>query len=264
MANPPLWQIQEGASIPILATAIHDGHAIRDSLHDYLHITPEERYREEDPHTGTWAKAADSWIVVNRSRFEVDLNRSPEKAVYRTRKDAWGLKVWSTDLPDDELATSLAIYDDFHTQANALITRLIHRFGRIVVLDIHSYCHRRDGPYAPPAPQNETPDVNIGTSNMDRTYWAPVVEGFRDAFSELKVNGNLLYVDENVRFLGGHFARWIHDNFPKRACVLSIELKKIFMDEWTGEADYEMIDALGQALQQVSTVMLQGLNQVEA
>jgi hypothetical protein len=30
--------------------------------------------------------------------------------------------------------------------------------------------------------------------------------------------------------------------------VLSVEVKKFFMDEWTGEADEELLDAIGIAL----------------
>jgi hypothetical protein len=44
-------------------------------------------------------------------------------------------------------------------------------------------------------------------------------------------------VRENVRFLGGHLTRWVSDTFPDRACALAIDVKKIYMDEWTGRID---------------------------
>ena len=53
---------------------------------------------------------------------------------------------------------------------------------------------------------------------------------------------------ENIKFQGGQFARWIHQQYPQNACVLSIEIKKFFMDEWTGMGDPVQIQALKSAL----------------
>jgi hypothetical protein len=57
-----------------------------------------------------------------------------------------------------------------------------------------------------------------------------------------------LDVRENVKFFGGQFPRWIHDNFPETVCALAIEVKKFFMNEWTGELDLRQHAALGDAL----------------
>jgi hypothetical protein len=57
-----------------------------------------------------------------------------------------------------------------------------------------------------------------------------------------------LDVRENVRFRGGHFSKWVHERFPDSACVLAIEFKKTFTDEWTGHADRARIAWLGRAL----------------
>ena len=53
---------------------------------------------------------------------------------------------------------------------------------------------------------------------------------------------------ENVRFEGRHLARWVHENYGDVGCALAIELKKVFMDEWTGELDLERMSQLGDAL----------------
>ena len=51
-----------------------------------------------------------------------------------------------------------------------------------------------------------------------------------------------LDVRENIRFAGpGHFARWVQMEFPKDVCVISIEVKKFYMDEWTGEIDLKIL-----------------------
>ena len=40
---------------------------------------------------------------------------------------------------------------------------------------------------------------------------------------------------ENVVFEGRSLAWWVHDRYPRVGCVLALEFKKTFMDEWTGE-----------------------------
>jgi hypothetical protein len=60
--------------------------------------------------------------------------------------------------------------------------------------------------------------------------------------------GRRLDVRENVKFFGGQLARWIHDSFPHSVCALAIEVKKFFMNEWTGKLDSTQHHAIGQAL----------------
>jgi N-formylglutamate deformylase len=86
-------------SSPLLATAIHDGHDIRQGIGNYLNIDESERLREEDPCTGFFTDISESRIVVNTSRFEVDVNRPRDGAVYSNPEQAWGLNVWKEDVP---------------------------------------------------------------------------------------------------------------------------------------------------------------------
>jgi cardiolipin synthase A/B len=46
-----------------------------------------------DPFTAQLARVAPTRLIALRSRFEVDLNRPRERAVYRGPADAWGLEV---------------------------------------------------------------------------------------------------------------------------------------------------------------------------
>ncbi len=259
-----LWQLQESDELPLLATAIHDGHAMRPEVARACALDAATRRREEDPHTGTWARTAPTWLVVNRSRFEVDLNRPRNQAIYHTPGDAWGLTVWQQPLDADVVARSLRGYDDFYTQATALVGRLVQHFGQVVVYDLHTYCHRRDGPHAPPAPQEANPDINVGTGTMGndaRRAWAPVVETFMAAMraADVETTGRRLDVRENVRFRGGNLARWLHTTFPQQVCVLSIEVKKRFMDEWSGTADDTMVAALADAIRATIPAVLDRL-----
>jgi hypothetical protein len=108
-ADRPPWQIVRGDG-PIITTAIHAGHDVRPELADYLAISEEQRRREEDPLTGFWTTVGDSSVLVFRSRFEVDMNRSRNAAIVRDPESAWGLNVW-TDIPPAEiLERSLSEY----------------------------------------------------------------------------------------------------------------------------------------------------------
>ncbi len=205
--------------------------------------------REEDPHTATWATVAPTQIIGTRSRFEVDLNRPREKAVYQTPADAWGLRVWHTALTDELLQRSLDEYDQFYETVGKLVTRMVQREGRVAVLDLHTYNHHRSGPEAPFEDSTLNPQVNIGTGTMDRSRWGTVVDRFIADLQKFDFPGGRLDVRENVKFRGGHFGKWIHEHFPTSVCVLSIEFKKFFMDEWTGIANEHMVEAIRKSLE---------------
>ena len=206
------------------------------------------RLREEDPYTAKWTEVAPIRVVGLRSRFEVDLNRPRERAVYREPSDAWGLDLWEAPPPDDLVQRSLAEYDAFYRFMHTLLERVGRDNGCFVVYDLHSYNHRREGPDGPPADAGENPQVNVGTGTMDRERWGPIVDRFIATVRSHPFPGGPLDVRENVKFRGGNFARWAHQTFPDSGCVLAIEFKKFFMDEWTGEPDENAIAAIREAL----------------
>lgn len=232
--SDPLWNVTTAQS-SLIATAIHDGHGLRSDVAALMALPESERLREEDPYTGKWTAVAPSRIVALRSRFEVDLNRPRDKAVYRRPEDAWGLQMWSAEPDENHVARSLAAYDAFYRQIRAVFSAAEERHQSFVVFDIHSYNHRRGGPQASPEDPEANPEVNIGTGTMVRERWAPLVDGFIRDLRSFDFGGRSLDVRENVRFRGGFMSQWTHENFPKGGCVLAIEFKKFFMNEWTGE-----------------------------
>lgn len=249
---------------PVIATAIHEGHEVRPELEGLLALDEAQRLREEDPFTGEWTVVAPTQVVGRRSRFEVDLNRPRDGAVYVTPEQSWGLQVWKQPLPPDVLERSLAEYDAFYQGLGKLLEGYAQRYGKFVVYDLHTYNHRRDGLDAPPADPAKNPEVNLGTGTMQpgrRDQWAGVVEAFMGAMRQGDpLNGRSLDVRENVKFKGGYFAKWIHARFPDAACVLSIEFKKVFMDEWTGEANRAAIEQLKRALAATVPGVLEALS----
>jgi hypothetical protein len=243
-----LWTCARGIS-PIVATAIHEGSSTREALRARYSINISERLREEDPYTEFTIRDVPNRIIFHRSRFEVDINRNRNGAVYTDPEQAWGLNVWNGILPDDEVRASLQVHDAYYEMLSQYLQDIKRQFGRFVVLDIHSYNHRRNGPDADPSPQDEAPDVNIGTSSMDRQRWAPVVDSLITHFRSFTIGDKPLDVQENIAFQGrGEQTRFIHSNFQSDGCAIAVEFKKIFMDEWTGDADLKVLLQLRHAV----------------
>lgn len=234
---------------PVITAALHAGHELRSSLRPLCALDSAARLREEDPYTELIADVGTSMIVVRRSRFEVDLNRPREHAIYERPVDAWGLRIWSEPLPETERALSLAFYDDFYREAARLLDRTVSAHGGAVVFDVHSYNHRRGGPSADPGDPAGNPEVNLGTGTIDRRLWAGLLADTRACCSDAGFD-----VRENVRFRGGHFASWAHDRFEGSVAVLALEFKKTFMDEWTGEVDAPRLETLRSALAECARV----------
>ena len=235
------------ASLPLVATAIHAGHDLRPEVEGQIAIDESARLREEDPFTDRIIEGAGRRVVVNRSRFEVDLNRGRDEAVYRATDETWGLDLWKGQLPDGLVRRSLELYDAFYAQLAAYLDGLAEK-GPFVVLDVHSYNHRRRGPRAPAASSVANPEVNVGTGSLDRDRWAPVVDALIAALAATEVRGEPLDVRENVRFTGANLARWVHARYPRTGCAVALEFKKTFMDESTGRVDEEHLQDLAVAV----------------
>ena len=233
----------------VITAAIHDGHDLRPEVASIMKLDDAGRLREEDPWTGEIAKISDTRIIGHRSRFEVDLNRAEEEAVYRRPEDAWGLDVWEREPSDEIVEDSLALYDQFNREVFELLDESVEQFGKVILFDLHSYNHRRNGPNADPADPLENPEINVGTGHINHAIFRPVIDTFIETLSSQPFQGRTLDVRENIKFRGGNFARRIHQRYPDTVCVLAVEFKKVFMDEWTGVVDEgvlgELVEAMG-------------------
>lgn len=253
--------IQERKS-PFIAAAIHDGHFIPPTFMAMMQLQEHERMREEDPYTAYMANLPVNTIRVDTSRFLVDLNRSRTHCIYRQPEDAWGLEVWNESMSKQKEEALLNYYDFFYTRLNTLIQQVIQSHGCFVVLDIHSYNHRRSNPDEE-APADENPEINIGTiHNLPK--WKPLIKQFIDFLSQSNVKGHRPDVRENVKFKGGYFSKWICEHYGNAGCVLSIEFKKTFMDEWTGRVDIDHLLDIQLALKDSLAVLKTALQQTAA
>lgn len=235
---PPAWWIVQRGDDPIIATAIHDGHALGTMAAATMALPEDQRLREEDPHTGQAIVDVPNHVIALRSRFEADLNRAVDAAVYMDPSQCWGLQVWRTP-PDAALEQALRDYHrGFYRMLGELLDEIVERHGRFVLLDVHSYNHRRDGPDAPHTAPDAAPDINIGTFSMPRDHWSFLLDPLMASMRGFDFNGRRLDVRENIAFQGkGELARFVHERYPKAGCAIALEFKKFYMDEWAGTPD---------------------------
>lgn len=234
-----LLKTKKGNSL-LVATAIHNGHRMRPELLPYCKLSETERLREEDPFTASWITVCENQIQVLPSRFEIDINRPREKAVYINPQDAWGLDVWGGTLPPHIIEKSLQRYDEIYSELATYFDSLLAIHNRIIVYDLHSYNHRREG-FDKYAPVEENPEVNIGTNNINKDVWAPVIDTLITSMKHYNFEGRYLSVGENIKFKGGYFGQWLQERYADRVCPIAIEFKKFFMNEWTGKANQSQL-----------------------
>lgn len=247
--DDPDWDLVIGEG-PVIAAAVHDGHDMRESLLPHLAIDEDQRRREEDPLTGLLTSVGDVRLRVRASRFQVDLNRPRERALSTDPADTWGIRFWKGPLPQEELDRSLAVHARFYRMMHALIDAQLERWGCALLLDIHSYNHRRKGTYAEPADPAANPDIDLGVTTLDRTRWGSVVKRFGEALRSTHAGGRVPDVRENVRYPdGGHFPECLYAHYGAPLCAITLEYKKIYMDEWTAQADIDVVEAFRSGLE---------------
>ena len=251
--NGRWWTVQRGGG-PVVATAIHDGHDLRPEIADAMRLSDSERLREEDPFTGQAILDVPTHVIAHRSRFEFDLNRAAHEAVYLTNEQSWGLDVWRTPPEPGLVERSLAIHAAYYAMLGQLLDTVAGQHERFVLIDVHSYNHRRDGPDGAPTAQEAAPDINIGTFSMPRDQWAWLLDPLIEEMRAFDFNGRKLDVRENIAFQGkGEQTRFVHGRHPARGCAIALEFKKFYLDEWTGQPDPVELQAMRRFVGSIAT-----------
>jgi len=213
--------------------AIHAGNRIRDELRDAVAVDPADQYREEDPGTEKFIQDFPIQIIALDSRFEYDLNRSSDRAVYLTPDMAWGLMVWNRPLTAAEINISLAKHHEFHQFMDIVTDFLVKQNNLAFIFDVHSYCYQREERL--PWYIDNKPVINLGTEAINQAIFGSSIKNFLNHLNQISVDGRLISVAENDVFKGGYLARRLCVRNHDQLVVFAIEFKKIFMDEWSGE-----------------------------
>ncbi len=212
---------------PALAAAIHNGGNLREELAQNSLLTQAERYYEEDPYTGSFIEHQPITMIGNDSRYEYDLNRNTDECVYET---AWGKEVWKTPLTDEQIAVSKEKHARFYRIVAAVVEALSEDFSQCIVYDTHSYNYKRHE-------RTDLPVFNLGTTSVKSDIWRPVIDTWLSALKNMQVEGVDITAAENDIFYGkGYLAGFCHSRYDN-VLVLATEVKKVFMDELSGEPD---------------------------
>ena len=207
-----------------VCAAIHDGHNLRSELVERCALTESERLYEEDPYTGELISSMPITIVGHDSRYEYDLNRSPESCVY---EEAWGKSVWQTPLSEEDKSISLEKHRSFYRVFKTLMEKLQEQFSNCLVYDIHSYNHERW--------DKDTPVFNLGTEQVCKERWQKVIEHWVKTLATCPITNVEIRATSDEVFWGrGYLATFIRKNF-NNILVLPTEIKKVFMNEQTGD-----------------------------
>ncbi len=228
---------------PILGTAVHYHHAIRPDIAPKLAISDDARFYEEDPWTHRFLGPLMHTLTPNQSRYEFDLNRPPDTTVYSKPSLAWGQNVWRDPLDQYEREFCLEKWYEFHTMVDCAVEDAVSRYGYAIVFDFHSYNYQRKG--ETDWRTDDKPVINLGTRhlNLDERG-AAIKDYFFDKLSQHTVLGEDCMVQENGVFYGGYLNRRLSHLFGPRVITLSVEYKKVYMDERTGRPHNRILDDL--------------------
>lgn len=218
--------------------AVHDGHQFRKALWDKCLHTAYERWYEEDPKTRQMVQTMPIVIAGCDSRFEYDLNRAPEAAIY---EDAWGKPLWKTPLSPEEREHSLNKHHNFYRVVNALVTKIETLFGTAIVYDMHSYNWKRW--------DRAVPVVNLGTKNIDQDRYVTFAEQWCEMLGTIALPNDIKTTTAiNDTFQGnGYFLKYITQHFSN-TLVLATEFSKIYCNEYSGVIFPEVVAAIEEHL----------------
>jgi N-formylglutamate deformylase len=180
-------------------------------------------------------------ISANLSRYVVDLNRPLDgRALYpgQVSTDVCP-RITFSDQPiylpgqepgDREIANRIEHYwQPYHDQLREELERLIHQFGFVVLLDVHSIAQR-----VPMLFEGNLPDFNFGT-NHGRSCGA----AFRSLIEEFAAGIDGYSHVINGRFVGGYITRHYGDLESVQAVQLELN-RSTYMEEDSLEWDFEL------------------------
>ncbi|MFZ7119806.1 MAG: flavohemoglobin expression-modulating QEGLA motif protein [Eubacteriaceae bacterium] len=225
--------------VPFVCVAIHNGSEMSEQLIDKCILDKKERWYEEDPLTGEFIESLPIRIIANDSRYEYDLNREEDEAIYDI---AWGKSVWKEKLSSIEKEQIIKRYRSFYTVLKVLVNKIEQKFGAGIIYDIHSYNFKRGNIHF------EYPVFNLGTEKVNKKRYSKYVNRFIKELSKIKFKNIENRVAENEVFYGrGYLVRYISEMFSN-VLVLPLEVKKIYCDENTGDIFPSVVDIISEGL----------------
>jgi uncharacterized protein (TIGR02421 family) len=232
------FSVQITEYVPYVCTAIHAGHNLRTNLAKKCLLSAEQRLIEEDPYTDQLINCFPITLVAHDSRYEYDLNRDAENCLYDI---AWNKPVWKPKLTAKDRQVSLAKHQNYYDVLHALLTKLQQLFGGAFLLDLHSYNWQI-------RQYDNAPVFNIGTEQIDVSRWDSVIKRFESQLKKTKLAHVETTVVRNGVFYGRGYQATFINNYFNQVLIIPLEIKKVFMDETTGECYPLVLEKIQQNL----------------
>ncbi len=211
--------------VPFLATAIHTGHNLRPELRKKCALSEEERRYEEDPFTDVMIASFPITLAVLDSRYEYDLNREPESAVYGK---VWGKQVWNKPPTERQCEKSLEKHAQYYRILEAVLDTLNKIHSGSLLFDIHSYNYLRN-------PSEKSPVFNIGTWCMNLKRWGSTITAFEKQLTKVRLPNIETTVARNAAFEGRGYQAAFCRQHKRNTLVIPLDIAKVYMDEEMGD-----------------------------
>jgi uncharacterized protein (TIGR02421 family) len=125
-------------------------------------------------------------------------------------------------------AKSHSKHQSFYNVLEAIIRVIENLFNNAIVFDIHSYNYKRI--------EKDTPTFNIGSEQIDIERWGNIVNHFEKQLNRITLpNLDVRAATDEVFYGRGYLVTHINAHFDN-TLVIPTEVKKIFMDESSGDA----------------------------
>jgi N-formylglutamate amidohydrolase len=223
-----------------VCTAIHAGHNLTHSLEKNCLLSKVQRLQEEDEFTDKLIATQPIQLIIHDSRYEYDLNRDESEYLYEY---AWGKKVWKEPLVNRLKQKSLAKHRRYYRILTALLKQLMSIHRQCLVFDVHSYNYQMRH-------YIRAPVFNLGTAFLDNHLYQHLIKLMSWQLSAIEIPGIDVDVMLNEVYVGdGFHAQFVHDNFGKHVALIPLEIKKIYMDEYTGKKDEVIFKWIKQGLE---------------
>lgn len=167
-------------------------------------------------------------IKSNISRITVDLNRSPDKALFAWKNNSRGIKIIHSE-PDKEGADKLLVtyYSPYFEMLKALIFELEKHTSKTSIIDLHSMPSKATDYHLKINPDQPTQRPAFCVSDRSGLTCEP---DFIENITELLAK-NYPTTTTNMPYFGGYLTEYFHESVPQGNNI-QIEISRaLYMDE---------------------------------
>lgn len=197
----------------------------------------------------------------NLNRYLIDPNRDPKEKLSGTyyhliyTQNTFGHPLYKWPLSPLEIDSRInQYYKPYHQQLDTLLKNKLAVFGKVLLLDLHSFAE-----YTHPTTK-PTADVVLG-NDFNQTASRATLAGFKQLFEAQNYT-----VEENFPFRGGYITR--HYGSQTGVQAIQIELrynqyigKRFFDEEVLNDWDPSTFNCTKQRLQKIFETLTIGLNE---